>query len=149
MDQSHYFVNTKIHYNRRIKLAAKTQESADSSDSMVGKKDKKFQISETDEYGCVEYEPSLPFDETMDSQRVKQNWLKEESIKSNRDIPRIKEMLQQTYPLQRIEFNHRKRTIYSCLETWPLLREPKYLVQHASIRQKSTNHMEPKCGKNI
>ncbi|XP_036147127.1 uncharacterized protein LOC118647058 [Monomorium pharaonis] len=42
-------------------------------------------------------------------------------------------MLQQTYPLQRIEFNHRKGTIYSCLETWPLLMEPKYLIQHASI----------------
>jgi len=124
---------TKIHYNRRIKLmAVKTQKSADYFSSLIKEKEK-FQISKTDEYGCAAYEPSLPFHETMDTQRMKKNWLKEQASKSQRDITRIKVLLQETYPLQRMEFNYRKGTIYSCLESWPFLKEAKYLIQHASM----------------
>lgn len=69
----------------------------------------------------------------MDTQRMKKNWLKEEATKQKRDIARIKMVLQETYPLQRMEFNYRQGTIYSCLEEWPLLKEAKYLIQHASM----------------
>jgi len=72
--------------------------------------------------GCAAYEPSLPFHETMDTQRMKKNWLKEQASKSQRDITCIKVLLQETYPLQRMEFNYRKGTIYSCLESWPFER---------------------------
>lgn len=90
-----YQIYTRLEKVRRKQIV----ESSDSLCANEAKDNKKRKNTVLDSYGCVQWEPQLPVNETEDSLEVKKKLLKEK----NQDI---KLLLKETYYLQRKDINN-------------------------------------------
>ncbi|XP_043285294.1 uncharacterized protein [Venturia canescens] len=85
-----------------------------------------------DEYGCVEYQPLLPSTETAQSQTDKKNALIKFFEAKEKDDEKITNLMNDTYPTQRMTINKKKRTLTQVFQDWPYLKTPQYIEKHAS-----------------
>ncbi|XP_071573700.1 uncharacterized protein [Temnothorax nylanderi] len=85
-----------------------------------------------DEYGCTEYEPLLPPTESTTSQTNKKLQLIQFFKSDEKDEKKISQLMDDTYPTQRVDINKKTRDLVQLLQVWPYLQSPKYLIDHAS-----------------
>ncbi|XP_074098571.1 uncharacterized protein LOC141527153 [Cotesia typhae] len=83
-----------------------------------------------DEYGCVAYMPELPSIETWESQEQKRLELIEK-YKPSKPVGDIKELMSQSYYLQRKNIIRENRDFTKIFTDWPYLTHYKIMIAHA------------------
>ncbi|KAJ8667820.1 hypothetical protein QAD02_009483 [Eretmocerus hayati] len=85
-----------------------------------------------DEYGYVQYSPSLPEGETLDTQNDKRLELLSlfEEI-DDHDSEKVSKLMKSTYATQRIAINNQSRNIPHVLTEWPFLKNITNLIEHS------------------
>lgn len=130
--------NFKIQIRNRINYLKSKQNLSLGNGTAAGtsKRTKKRSstLQKQDEYGCVEYSPPLPDDETPDDQEAKRNRLLKlhQVISYQEDREEINRLMDQTYPTQRAQINGEGRDLVVIMALWPFLRSPTSLILHAS-----------------
>jgi hypothetical protein len=112
-------IEERIHYIQRPNNNA--------GDRAVSKK--KMKTIHNLSAGCKEWEPTIPEEETSESLREKQLWLATNSTIKERDELKLQLFMDITYPYLR-QFLNTSPTISSVVAEWPILMEPKYMLQH-------------------
>lgn len=125
----HIQIYNRLNYYKNQRASPLQRGTVDEQEEEIEKPNKKIKL---DEYGCIAYEPPLGFEETVDMQQRKKAWLLDQFQLNQRELPKVQNWMNETYPSQRISINRRKGLIDEIFTDWPFLREPEYLLSHAS-----------------
>ena len=86
-----------------------------------------------DEYGCVDYQPLLPETETNESQEKKRLELSQlHNNEEQANEATCLDLMEQTYPSQRMVITAKKRNLVQLLKYWPYLSHGTFLIAHAN-----------------
>ena len=106
----------------------------DSDDEHIKSKKKKSALKpKQDEYGCVEYELVLPSNETTTTQEEKRKQTAQ-LLDSDEVVgeKQLNELIKLTYPTLRKNINSVPQNLATIFKEWPFLKNPQYLLDHAS-----------------
>lgn len=122
---------------KRSFLSSVETEECDAPASVANKKIKITRYGKgQDCYGCVAYEPPLPENDTIESQKEKKKQLLK-YFEEDCDTMLVTELLEETYPSQRRCINHREEENIKLQDIltnhWPYLSKEKYFINHADV----------------
>ncbi|KAJ8681971.1 hypothetical protein QAD02_017763 [Eretmocerus hayati] len=127
-------VRNCLNYKSSTSRGLKRKSTEDGDEIEIDRRQKRAALNRNnDEYGCVNYDPKLPENETTESQEQKRKKLLDMFHNGVLgDSKECESLLKATYPTQRSLINAIDRDLDAIFSEWPHLTDASSLIKHSS-----------------